>query len=142
MTLEAHVNSVVSAAFYHIKNIGSIQNHPTQDAAVTLVHAHYCNALLYGLSDKILYKVQKAAARVVTGTNKFEHITPVLNNLLWLPVKFRINLKILLLTFKAYHGLVPSYLCDLFDKKLPTYSLRNYDDFLLVEPKNQTQDVQ
>ncbi len=42
----------------------------------------YCHALLYGLSDKILYKVQKAqnaAARVVIGTNKFEHITPVLN---------------------------------------------------------------
>ncbi len=40
MTLEAHVTSVVSAAFYHIKNIGSIRNHLTQEAAVTLVHAH------------------------------------------------------------------------------------------------------
>ncbi len=143
MTLEAHVNSVVSAAFYHFKNIGSIQNHQTQEAAVTLIHAHvtsrldYCNALLYGLSDKILYKVQKgqnAAARVVTGTNKFEHITTVLNNLHWLLVKFRINFKILL-TVNAYHGLAPSYLCDLIDKKLPTYILRNYDDFLLVEPR-------
>ncbi len=92
ITLEAHIKSVVSAAFYHIKNIGSIQNHQTQEAAVTLIHAHvtsrldYCNALLYGLSDKILYKVQKAqnaAARVVTGTNKFEYITRVLNNLHW-----------------------------------------------------------
>ncbi len=107
MTLEAHINSVVSAAFYYIKNIGSIRNHLTQEATITLVHAHvtlrldYCNALLYGLSDKILYKVQNAAARVVTGTNKFENITPVLNNLHWLPVKFRINFKILLLSFKA-----------------------------------------
>ncbi len=33
MTLEAHVNSVVSAAFYHIKNIGSIRNNLTQEAA-------------------------------------------------------------------------------------------------------------
>ncbi len=40
MPLEAHVNSVVSAAFYYIKNIGSIRNHLTQEAAVTLVHAH------------------------------------------------------------------------------------------------------
>ncbi len=134
----------MGAAFYHIKNIGSIRNHLTQEATVTLVHAHvtsrldYYNALLYDLSDKILYKVQKTqntAPRVVTGTYKFEHIAPVLNNLHWLPVKFRINFKILLLTFKAYHGLAPSYLCDLIDKKLPTCSLRNYDDFLLVEPK-------
>ncbi len=70
--------------------------------------------LLYGISDKIPYKVQKAqnaAARVVTGTYKFEHIRPVLNDLHWLPVKFKINHKILLLTFKAYHGLA-SYLGD------------------------------
>ncbi len=40
MTLEACVNSVMSAAFYHIKNIGSIRNHLTQEAAVSLVHAH------------------------------------------------------------------------------------------------------
>ncbi len=80
-------------------------------------------------------KNQNAAARVVIGTNKFEHITPVLNNLHWLQVKFWTNFKILLLTFKAYHGLAASYLCDLIDKNLSTYSLRNYDDFLLVEPR-------
>jgi hypothetical protein len=116
----------------------------TPEAAVTLIHAHvtsrldYCNALLYGLPDKLLYKVKKAqnaAARVVTGTYKFEHITPVLNNLHWLPVKFRINFKVLLLTFKAYHGLAPSYLCDLIYKRQPTHSLRDYDEYLLVEPQ-------
>ncbi len=127
MTLEAHANSVMSAAFYHIKKTGSIRNHLTQEAAITLVHAHvtsrldFCNTLLCDLSDKILYTVQKAqnaAARVVTGTIKFEHITPpVLNNLHWLLIKFRINFEILLLTFKEYHGLAPSYLCDLIDKK-------------------------
>ncbi len=124
----------MNATFYHFKNIGSVRNHLAQEAAVTLVHAHvtsrldYCNALLYcGLSDKILYKVQKAqnaAARVVTDTNQFEHITPVLNDLHWLPVKFRIHFKVFLLTFNVYHGLAPSYLCDLIDKKSPTYSLR------------------
>ncbi len=121
MRLEAHGKSVMSAVFYHIKNIGSIRNHLTQEVTVTLVHAHvtprldYCNTLLYGLSDKILYKVQKAqnaAARVVPGTGKFEHITPVLNDLHWLPVTFRINLKIILLMFKAFHWLASSYLCD------------------------------
>ncbi len=40
MALEADVNSVVSAAFYHIKKTGIIRNHLTQEAAVTLVHAN------------------------------------------------------------------------------------------------------
>ena len=31
----------------------------------------------------------------------------------WLPVSSRINFKILLLTFKAIHGLAPSYINDL-----------------------------
>ncbi len=126
MTLEAYVNNVMSAVFYHIKNIGSIRIHLTPETAVTLVYAHmaskldYCNTLLYGLSDKLLFKVPKAqntAARVVTGLYKFEHITPVLNDLNWLLVKFWITFKIVLLTFKAYHGFAPSYLSDLIDKR-------------------------
>ncbi len=129
-------------SFYHINNIGSIRNHLIQEAAVTLIHVHvtsrvdYCNALLYDLSYKILYKkpkmLQQGFLQVQINLNTF---TPVLNNLHWLPVKFRIHFKILLLTFKTYHGLAPSDLCDLIDKKLPTYSLRNYDDFQLVEPR-------
>ena len=50
----------------------------------------YCNSLLYGISDGLLSKlqtVQNTAARVVTGTRKFDHITPVLHQLHWLPVR-------------------------------------------------------
>ena len=65
---------------------------------MTLVHAFissrldYCNSLLYGVGDGLLKKlqdVQNAAARVVTvtGTKKFDHITPVLRDLHWLPVR-------------------------------------------------------
>ena len=54
----------------------------------------YCNSLLYGVSDSLLAKlqtVQNTAARVITGTRKFDHIIPVLRDLHWLPVvKFRV----------------------------------------------------
>ena len=62
---------------------------------MTLVHAFvssrldYCKSLLSGIGDGLLTKlqtVQNAAARVVTGTRKFDHITPVLRQLHWLPV--------------------------------------------------------
>ncbi len=46
-------------------------------------------------------------------THKFDHITPVLIQLHWLPGKFRINFKILLLTFKALHNKAPEYICNL-----------------------------
>jgi len=57
---------------------------------VTEVHAFiasrldYCNALLYGVSDKLmrrLQSVQNAAARLVTRVRRCEHITPILRQL-------------------------------------------------------------
>ena len=68
----------------------------------------YCNGLLYGLPDREigkLQRVQNATARLLTSCKKYDHITPVLRKLHWLPVKYRINFKILLLTFKALHGI-------------------------------------
>ena len=44
---------------------------------------------------------------------KYDHITPVLINLHWLPVRYIINFKILLLTFKALYGMAPSYISEL-----------------------------
>ena len=40
------------------------------------------------------------AARIVTQTRKFDHITLLLIDLHWLPVSYRIVFKILLLVFK------------------------------------------
>ncbi len=50
----------------------------------------YCNALLYGLPKKQTKKlpgVQNSATRLVTDTRKYDHITPVLIELHWLPVE-------------------------------------------------------
>jgi hypothetical protein len=58
----------------------------------------YYNGLLYGLPNTELIKlerVQNAAARLVTSTRKYDHITPILRELHWLPVKFRIHFKLL-----------------------------------------------
>ena len=73
----------------------------------------YCNGLLYGLLDceiAKLQRVQNAAARLLMSSKKYDHITPILINLHWLPVRYRINFKILLLAFKALYGMTPSCL--------------------------------
>ncbi|KAK0138873.1 hypothetical protein N1851_024575 [Merluccius polli] len=51
-----------------------------------------------------------------------EHITPILRQLHWLPVKQRIHFKILLTTYKALNNLAPSYLTDLLHR--PTHPHR------------------
>ena len=69
---------------------------------------------------KGLQLIQNAAARILTRTRRFEHISPVLASLHWLPVKFR---GVLLLTFKALHGLAPLYLNDLLHPYTPSQML-------------------
>jgi len=98
-----------------------IRSSLTLEAAKTLVHAFIsirldnCNSLLYEASDSLLamlQTVQNAAASVITGTRKFDHITPVLRDLYWLPVRQRISFKLAMMVYKCLYGLAPSYLAD------------------------------
>ena len=117
--MAVQITKICSAAFYHLHNIRHIRKYLSMDAAATLIHSfvsnriEYCNSLLYGVPkchiDK-LQRVENSASRLVVTQGKFCHITPVLHQLHWLPVSFRINFKILLLTFKAIHELAPSYI--------------------------------
>ena len=47
--------------------------------------------------------MQNGAARLLTGTKKFDRITPVLKSLQWLPVEKRIDFTALLLVYHAFH---------------------------------------
>ena len=59
---------------------------------------------------------------------KFDHITPTLMKLHWLPVKHHVLFKILLIVYKALHGLAPKYICDLLTRKQDCcYSLMRSD---------------
>ena len=65
--------------------------------------------------------VQNAAARLLSGVKKFQHISPTLAALHWLPIRFRIDFKVLTLTYKALNGLGPRYLAE---RLLPPSSTR------------------
>ena len=70
----------------------------------------------------------------LTGLKRQNHITPILASLHWLPVRFRIDFKILLITFKAHQGLAPSYITESMTPYVPSRSLRSSGGTLLAVP--------
>uniref|UniRef100_A0A3Q3MWN2 Reverse transcriptase domain-containing protein n=1 Tax=Mastacembelus armatus TaxID=205130 RepID=A0A3Q3MWN2_9TELE len=144
MYFNSHIKQISRTAFFRLHNISKIRNILSQNDAEKLVHAFvtsrldYCNSLLSGcpnMSIKSLQLIQNAAARVLTGTSKRDHISPILASLHWLPVKYRIEFKILLLTYKSLHNQAPSYLKDLIVPYYPNRPLRSQSAGLLVVPR-------
>ena len=122
MTMSVHVKKVCQSAFANLHNIGRIRKYLDVNSTKRLVQAlvmsrlDYNNALLYALPKKTvapLQRVQNAAARVVSRTRKRDHITPVLRSLHWLPIRQRIDFKILATTHKIVQGSAPAYLSGL-----------------------------
>ena len=110
LLLTKHINNIWKSAWYAIRNIEKIRRHLDKGSCVRLVHAlltsklDSCNGVLTGLPDKEINKlqrVQNTAARLVAGAKKQEHITPVLQTLHWLPIRARIDFKILFISYKA-----------------------------------------
>ena len=66
---------------------------------------------------------------------KTEHVTPLLLQLHWLPVRARIAYKVAVLCHKCLHGRAPSYLVSLIDRYVPSRTLRSKDKHLLRVPK-------
>ena len=144
LSFENHISHVTKTAFFHLRNIAKLRNMLPVSDAEKLVHAFmtsrldYCNALLGGCPASSINKlqvVQNAAARVLTRSRKYDHITPILQSLHWLPIKFRISYKILLLTYKALNGLAPAYLTSLLPRYNPSRSLRSQNAGLLIVPR-------
>ena len=110
LSFNAHVDNVCKAAHFHIRALRHIRGCIDEETACMVASSmvgsrlDYCNSVLHGTSAENLGKLQRvlhALARVVSGTRRSDHITPVLARLHWLPIAARITFKIALLTFKA-----------------------------------------
>ena len=110
------------SCLYHIRDLRRIRNtidHTTAcTIATSLVHSKldYCNSLLLNLPSAQTNRLQlvlNSAARAVTKTPKFHHITPILKSLHWLNINERIQYKVLSLTYKTLNSSRPAYLHSL-----------------------------
>ena len=129
--LNQHVKKICKSSYYriealrHIRKLLSDNTARTVACAIVAERLDYCNAVLYGSSsmniDK-LQRVQNTLARVVSKTHRRDHITPVLADLHWLPVRYRIKYKIALLTYNSATAVFVRTHSSLQDSKTATTS--------------------
>ena len=137
------INSLSKSCHFPIRDIRRIRHLLPLSAATALANSlvssklDYCNSLYNGISQANLNKIQRiqnTLARVVTNTSKFEHITPILKKLHWLPIKQRIDYKLCLLTYKTLQIQQPTYLYNSLSFPSHSLSTRSSDSSVLSTP--------
>ena len=122
LNFDDHITAICRSTYFHIRNIGKIRNLLLYNACSTIINAlnscrlDYCNSLLYKVpthKTDCLQRLQNQCARLLTKSQRREHITPVLKSLHWLKFQDRITYTILMLTYKSYYNIAPTYLCEL-----------------------------
>ena len=147
MKMDVHIANVCKSSYLQLHNMYCIKNCLNAESLATLAHAFvtsrldYANGLLYGIPEyqlRRLQGVQNNCARLVDGARKYDHVTPILFKLHWLPVRYRIQYKIILTVFKALNGMAPGYLEELLRVYDPDRVLKSVGTKKLVQPKSKT----
>ena len=144
LSFSDHISYISKSCFAHIRDLRRIRNtldHTTScTIATSLIHSKldYCNSLFLNIISQQLNCLQlilNSAARAVTKTPKFHHITPHLKSLHWLKITQRIQYNILSLTYKSLQYNKPSSISDLLTIQ-PTRSTRSSAVVTLQRPSN------
>ena len=119
LTFSTHVTKTVSSCIQTLRQIRSIRRSISCKLAISLINAlvlpriDYSLPALHGVHDKTTKRLQSvlhASARLIFKSSRFARITPLLRRLRWLPIKARIDYRLLLLAHKCLQGNAPAYL--------------------------------
>ena len=91
---------------------------------------HLRTFLIFAFKHHILHPI---SGRKSLPFNRYQHLSHTHLNLHWLPIKYRILFKVLVLTFKALDGTGPEYIRDLLSFHTPSRTLRSSSDTLLLQ---------
>ena len=143
--MEAHVNHVRKTCYAQLRMIGRLRTCLTSTTTHSLVRnlvltrLDYCNAVLIDIPEFLIHKLQvlqNNAARLVFRLRRYDHASPALISLHWLPVAMRPKYKVCVLVFQCLSGSGPEYLASLLEIQESRLSLRSaQDNLLLVVPR-------
>ena len=143
LSFRQHIVNKCRVAMLNIQCIKLIRNILDKNTTHTLVlglvmsHLDYCNAIFYELPEvdlERLQTVQNVAVKLVLNKSHRESVTKCMVHLHWLPIKSRIDYKILTFTHKCVHGEALKYLADLITEHVARgEGLRSADNVNMLD---------
>ena len=137
LSFHNQISHICKVTYLELRRISSVRHFLSTEATKTLICAFvlsridYCNSLLAGIPKYLLVRlqsIQNNAARLIFRSSRFEHASPLLCSLHWLPVRERIEYKLSALTFSIVSGSAPEYLSELLQTYKPSRHLRSSAD--------------
>ena len=142
---DAQINRMCKSLTYQLRIISKVRKYLNIKNTRSVIQALFTSRLDYGNSLLTgapayqlarLQKLQNSAARIVSRTNRYQHITPVLRDLHWLPIKDRIVYKICCIVFRVLNGSAPEYISELVELHRPPRTLRSAHCGPLLKPQH------
>lgn len=146
LTFNSQITNLVSSCMAKLGQISRARFMFDRQTLIKIINSlvmtklTYCSIVWSNTSRQNIKKlqlVQNFAARIVTNKRKYDHITPVLKSLEWLPIALLLDYKIIIMTFKCLNNLAPTYLCEKFVKRSAIHNrnTRHNDDLEIPKCK-------
>ena len=126
LTYDHHIFKNVSSCFSKLHQINRVKESFDKETFKLLITSLvfskmlYCSTVWSNTSIQNTNKLQSIlnfVCKIVTNSRKFAHVTPLLHQLSWLPVKQLLYYRDAVLTYKCFNGLAPKYLVYKFTKR-------------------------
>ena len=122
LTFDNHITTSESECIARLAKINRVKHCLDKNTLLTVIHAlvySKCTTVrMFGQTTnknvRKLQAVQNFACRIVSGAKKYDHVTPLLKSLSWLPVKDQLYYRQAIMAFKCKTGHAPEYLTSQF----------------------------
>ena len=120
LTFDHHVSATVTSCMLRLGQINRVKHCFDNRTLIIIINTlvfsnlFHCSSVWSSTSQSNIAKlqaVQNFACRIISGSKKYDHVTPILRQLNWLPVKQHMYYRDSIMAFKCMNGLAPGYLC-------------------------------
>lgn len=154
LSYDKHISKLVSSCLHKLCQTNRVKNTLDKNTLIMIISSLVINKMLYcstvwsnttSTNMKKLQSVQNFASIIIviiTGSKKYDHVTPLLKDLDWLTVDKLLYFRDAVMTYKRMNNLAPKYLCDMFEERTSIHNRSTRYCNLVQIPRFKTRTAQ